>query len=59
VNGLENIKDVWDTLKVVHEGDKITKITNIELLDGELGRFVVLKGEGMQEMHNRLKSILN
>jgi hypothetical protein len=35
---------------MAHEGDKITKFTKMELLEGELGRFSVLKGEGMQEM---------
>jgi hypothetical protein len=42
-----------------HEGDKITKITKRELLEGELGRFCMLKGEGMEEMYNRLKSLAN
>jgi hypothetical protein len=59
VNGLESAKEIWDTLKTVHEGDKFTKIIKMELLEGELGRFTMLKGEGPQEMYNRLKMLVN
>jgi hypothetical protein len=58
VNGLESAKDIRDTLKTSREGHKITKITKRELLEGVLRRFTMLKGEGIQEMHNRLKSML-
>jgi hypothetical protein len=43
----------------VHKGDKFTKIIKMELLEGELGRFTMLKGEGPQEMYNRLKTLVN
>jgi hypothetical protein len=59
VNGLESVKDIWDTLKAPHEGDKITNITKIELLEWELGRFAMPKGEGIQEMYICLKSLVN
>jgi hypothetical protein len=59
VNGLESAKDIWDTLKTAHEGDKITKITKRELLEGELQRFTMLKREDMQEMYNRLNILAN
>jgi hypothetical protein len=59
VNGLESVKDIWGTLKTMYEGDKITKITKRELLEGELKRFAMLKGEGMQYMYNCLKSLVN
>jgi hypothetical protein len=29
VSGMENAKEIWDTLKVSHEGNNITMITNI------------------------------
>jgi hypothetical protein len=29
VSGLENAKEIWDTLKISHEGNNITMITNI------------------------------
>jgi hypothetical protein len=47
LNGLETAKDIWDTLNTANESDKITKITKRELLEGELSRFTMLKGEGM------------
>jgi hypothetical protein len=31
----------------------------MELLEGELGRFATLKGEGMKEMYDHLKSLVN
>jgi hypothetical protein len=46
VNRLQSIKDIGDTLKTMHEGDMITKITKMELIEGELGRFTINKGEG-------------
>jgi hypothetical protein len=36
---LDNTKEIWDTLKMAHEGDKMTRITKMELIEGELGRF--------------------
>lgn len=59
VNNLESMKDIWDTLKVAHEGDTITKITKVELLEGELGRFAMIKVESLQEMYNRLNDKIN
>jgi hypothetical protein len=46
VNGLERAKEFWDTLKIAHEGDKITKITKMKLLEGELKTFAMNKEEG-------------
>jgi hypothetical protein len=59
VNGLESTNDIYDSLNTAHEGDKITKITNMELLEGELKRFTMLNGEGTQDMYNRLKALVN
>jgi hypothetical protein len=46
VNGLQTTKEIWDTLKTTHEGDKITKITKMEIIEGELRWFAINKGEG-------------
>ena len=43
VNGIESAKQICDTLKVSFEGDKSMRKGNIELLYGELERFVVLQ----------------
>jgi hypothetical protein len=59
VNRLESAKKIWDTLKMVHEGDKLTKFTKMEHLEGELERFTMDKGEGPQEMYNQLKTFVN
>jgi hypothetical protein len=37
---LDNIKQIWDTLKISHEQNYATMITMMELVEGELGRFV-------------------
>jgi hypothetical protein len=37
----------------------VTKITKREMIEGELGRFVLNKGEEAQAMHNRLKTMVN
>jgi hypothetical protein len=37
VQGLKSAKEIWDVLKMAHEGDKVTKITKRETIEGELG----------------------
>jgi hypothetical protein len=59
VQGLKSSKEIWDMLKTVHEGDKVTKITKRQTIEGELGRFVLNKGEEPQAMYNRLKTLVN
>src|SRR5438128_2211634 len=59
VNGLEIAKDIWDTLQVSHEGDHKAKLRKIELLEGELEEFVMLKGETLQGLFDRLMVIIN
>jgi hypothetical protein len=44
---------------MAHEGDEVTKITKWETIEGELGRFVLNKGEEPQAMYNRLKTMIN
>jgi hypothetical protein len=59
VQGLKNAKEIWDVLKIAHEGDEVIKITKRETIEGELGRFVLNKGEESQAMYNRLKTMVN
>jgi hypothetical protein len=59
VQGLKSAKEIWDVLKTAHEGDEVTKITKRETIEGELGRFVLNKGEEPQAMYNRLKAMVN
>jgi hypothetical protein len=59
VQGLKSAKEIWDMLKTAHEGDEVTKITKRETIEGELGRFILNKGEEPQAMYNRLKTMVN
>jgi hypothetical protein len=59
VQGLKTTKEIWDVLKTAHEGDEMTKITKRELIEGELGRFVLNQGEEPQAMYNRLNTLVN
>jgi hypothetical protein len=59
VQGLKSAKEIWDVLKIAHEGDEVTKITKRETIEGELGRFVLNKGEEPQAMYNRFKTMVN
>jgi hypothetical protein len=52
---LDNAKQIWDTLKISHEGNDVTVITKMELVEGELGRFAMKRGEEPTETFNRLK----
>jgi hypothetical protein len=59
VQGLKSAKEIWDVLKTAHEGDKVTKITKRETIEGELSRFMLHQGEDPQAMYNRLKTLVN
>jgi hypothetical protein len=59
VQGLKNAKEIWDVLKTAHEGDEVTKITKRKTIEGDLGRFVLNKGEEPQTMYNQLKTMVN
>jgi hypothetical protein len=59
LQGLKSAKEIWDVLKTAHEGDKVTKITKRETIEGELARFVLNQGEEPQAMYIRLKTLVN
>jgi hypothetical protein len=59
VRGLDNAKQIWDTLKISHKGNDATMITKMELEEGELGRFAMKRGEEPTETYNRLKTLVN
>jgi hypothetical protein len=59
VNGLDNAKQIWDTLKISHEGNDVMMITKMELLEGGLGIFAMKRGEEPTETYNRLKTLMN
>jgi hypothetical protein len=59
VSGLNNAKQIWDTLKISHEGNDATMIPKMELVEGELGRFAMIREEEPTQTYNRLKTIVN
>jgi hypothetical protein len=59
VSGLDNAKQIWDTLKISHEGNDATMLTKMELVEGELGRFAMIRGEEPTQTYNRLKTLIN
>ena len=59
VSGLDNAKQIWDTLKISHEGNDATMITKMELVEGELGRFAMKRGDEPTKKYNMLKTLVN
>jgi hypothetical protein len=59
VSGLDNTKQIWDTLKISNEGNDATMITKMELAEGELGIFMMIRGEEPTQTYNRLKTLIN
>ena len=56
--GVDVAKQIWDTLRLAHEGvDKVRK-ARIDLLMSKLNQFVILDGEGPQEMFDRLMTMV-
>jgi hypothetical protein len=54
VIGVDVAKQIWDTLHLAHEGiDKVRK-ARIDLLVAKLNWFMILDGEGPQELFDRL-----
>jgi hypothetical protein len=56
VSGLDNAKP---TLKISHEGNDATMVTKMELVEGELGRFAMIREEEPTQTYNRLKTLVN
>ncbi|XP_039834532.1 uncharacterized protein LOC120695316 [Panicum virgatum] len=54
VRGIVSAKEIWDTLKMSHEGNDEVKEKKMDLLQVELEAFVMKKDETVQQMHDRL-----
>jgi hypothetical protein len=59
VDGLEEVKDVWTTLRMTHEGSKPMRKAKIDMFEGQLNRFVMFDDETPQDMFNHLKKLVN
>jgi hypothetical protein len=56
---LDVAKDVWTTLQMAHEGSKPVKKANVEMLEGQLNRFIIYDDEMPHVIFNRLKKLVN
>jgi hypothetical protein len=59
VDGLEKAKEIWYTLNVFHQGTRPVRKDKVQILEGQLNRFVMLDDELAQEMYHRLKKLAN
>jgi hypothetical protein len=59
VDGLDEAKEVWTTLRMAHEGSKPMRKAKIDMLEGQLNRFIIFDDETPQDMFNRLKKLVN
>jgi hypothetical protein len=59
VDGLDVTKDVWKTLRMTHEGSKPMRKAKVEMLEGQLNRFIMYEDETPHEMFNRVKKLVN
>jgi hypothetical protein len=56
---LDNANEIWDALKMTHKGNDMPMITEMELIEGELGRLAMKREEEPQETYNMLKTLEN
>lgn len=54
VDGIESAKVIWDTLRNLHEGTDSVPESKVEILKGQLKRFVMLDSESPSNMYYRL-----
>jgi hypothetical protein len=59
VDGLEKASEIWETLRLFHEGSRPVHKAKVEMLEGQLDRFVMLNDETPQEMYNCMKLMVN
>jgi hypothetical protein len=59
VDGLKKASEIWETLRIFHEGSRLVRKSKVEMLEGQLERFVMLDDETSQEMYNRMKLMVN
>jgi hypothetical protein len=59
VDGLDEAKEVWITLRMAHEGSKPVRKSKIDMLEGQLNKSVMFDDETTQDMFNILKKLVN
>jgi hypothetical protein len=56
---LDVVKDVWNTLWMAHEGSRPVSKAKVEMLEGQLNRFIMYDDKISHEMFNQLKKLVN
>jgi hypothetical protein len=56
---LDVAKDMWNTLRMSHEGTRPIRKAKVEMLEGQLSSFIMYDDETPHEMFNRLKKLAN
>jgi hypothetical protein len=59
VQGRKDAHDIWNILKMSHEGDPKAKRHRIEALESELARYDWIKGESLLSLFDRLMVLVN
>jgi hypothetical protein len=59
MDGLDEAIEVWTTLRMAQEGSKPVRMAKIEMLEGQLSRFIIFDDETPQDMFNWLKKMVN
>jgi hypothetical protein len=59
VDGFEKASELWETLRLVHEGSRPVHKAKVKMLEGQLDWFVILDDETPQEMYNRMNLMVN
>jgi hypothetical protein len=59
VDGLDVAKNVWTTLRMAYEESKPVRKATVEMLEGQLNRFIMFDNETPHDMFNRLKKLVN
>jgi hypothetical protein len=56
---LDVAKYVWNTIQMAHEESRLVRKAKVEMLEGQLNRFIMYDDETPHEMLNRLKKLVN
>ncbi|CAL1383103.1 unnamed protein product [Linum trigynum] len=59
VTGCKSAKEIWDKLRIAHEGTSHVKISKINSLKQEFESFVMKPDETIKEMNDRFMNIVN
>jgi hypothetical protein len=59
VDGLEKANEMWEALQVFHDGTMPVRKAKIEMLEGQLDRFVMLDDETPQGIYNLMMLMVN